>query len=152
MVSSITTGRHDYTLDDKNRLVMPPAFREELVKESAKVFHITLGLEGCLWVFLPSQWTRVNEELHEVAKGMKDKSKARAIERHLLGNETASPVDDLGRILIPQALKEAADLKKDVVVVGAGKKIEIWDRARWTAYSKKEAAPSFKKLAKDIYL
>jgi MraZ protein len=149
---SVTIGQYDYTLDSKNRLVVPPSYRKSLDRESGTHFVLAKGFDGCIWLFLPSQWETIVEDLKEASAAIKDKSKARAVRRALFGSAEEVTPDDQGRVLISHLLKDHAKLKKNVVIVGAGNKAEIWDEAKWNAYSKKEAVPALEKHAKDLDL
>ncbi|MFA6092881.1 MAG: division/cell wall cluster transcriptional repressor MraZ [Elusimicrobiota bacterium] len=149
---TVTIGQYEYSLDPKNRLVVPPRYREALHAEKAPHFILAIGQDQCLWLFLPSQWEAFLEDAKSLSREVKDKAKARAARRHLFSSAVEAPLDDQGRVLVPQNLKDYAALAKDVVVVGAGNKAEIWSRGRWTEYSRKQAAPSFSELAKDLDL
>jgi MraZ protein len=148
----VTIGRYEYTLDAKNRLVVPARYREMLAAEKGAHFILSLGVDGCLWLFLPSQWEMFLDDMKEHSKGIKDKTQARALKRQLYSRAVEAPLDDQGRILIPLELKSEAGVKKDVMITGAGNKAEIWDRKAWAKYADRQAKPSFEKLAKDIDL
>ncbi len=151
---SVTIGQYDYTLDTKNRLVVPPSYREALVRENGSHFFVTtaLGDDPCLWFFLPSQWEKLLEDFNEQTKHIKDKSQVRAARVKIFGSASQVQADEQGRILVPHNLKEYAKLKKDVVIVGAGNKAEIWDDAKFQRFSKTKADPAMTKLAKDLDL
>lgn len=152
MGTQVTIGQFEYTLDSKNRVVIPPCFREQLIRERGTHFFLSIGLDGCIWLFLPSQWETFLGDMKEGSKEITDKSKARALRRYLYSSAVEAPLDDQGRLLIPQELKDHADLKKEVLIAGAGDKAEIWDRRRRKAYTKEKAAPAFEELAKDMDL
>ena len=147
----VTIGRYDYSLDPKNRLVVPGRYREALLAEKGGHFIMSVGLDRCIWLFLPSQWEAFLEDSKTSTRGMKGE-KARAVKRHIFSSAIEAELDEQGRILVPQHLKEHADLKKDVVVSGAGNKAEIWDSQSWERYSRKRAGPSFESMAKDLDL
>lgn len=148
---SVTIGRYEYTLDAKNRLVVPARYREQLAQEKGAHFVLALGFDGCLLLLLPSQWERFQQDMQELARGISDAAKSRAMKRHLYSMAIEAALDEQGRILIPQTHKDAAGLKKDVMITGAGNKAEIWDRKRWSEQAE-DAAESFQELAKDIDL
>lgn len=148
----VTIGQYEYTLDPKNRLVVPPRYREALAAEKGSHFILAIGIDRCLWLLLPSQWEAVLQDTKEASQSIKDKARARAFRRHLYGSAVETPLDEQGRILVPQGLKEYAGLRKDVSIIGAGNKAEVWDRSRWKSYSRSQAAPSFEKLARDLDL
>ena len=148
----VTIGQYEYTLDPKNRVVAPPRYREFLNAEKSDHFILAMGLDRCIWLFLPSQWERFLENATENTRTLREKQKARAIKRLLYSTAVEAPVDDQGRILVPQTLKDHAGLRKNVVIAGAGDKAELWDRERWNSYIRKEASPSYEKLAKELDL
>ena len=148
----VTIGQYEYTLDPKNRLVVPPRYREALIAEKGTHFVLAMGFDGCIWLFLPSQWERLLEQADDRSKEVRDKRKARAFRRSLYSTAVEAPLDEQGRLLVSQHLKHHAGLRKEVVIAGAGNKAEIWDRSRWQAYTRKEAAPSFAELGKDLDL
>lgn len=120
-------GRYDYALDDKNRLVAPPRYRDALSREGGRHFILSLGLERCLYLFLPSQWERVVAEDRDIF-GLKDKRQVRVLKRLIFSYAMESEPDEQGRILVPQHLKDHAGLSKEVVILGMGNKAEIWSR------------------------
>ena len=150
MGNQVLTGRYDYTLDTKNRLVVPPNFRDLLTQEKGTHFNIAVGFDGDLWLFLPSQWEQYQDHMTEAAKGMKDKAAARAATLQFFSSAERVELDDQGRILVPERFKEAAHLKKDVVVAGAGAKATIWDADRYEQHVKKHAKPALELLAKEM--
>ncbi len=146
----VTIGQYEYRIDPKNRLVVPPRYREALAAEKGSHFILAVGIDKCIWLFLPSQWEDFEREMRTESRSMKNKAKARALKRHIYGTATEAPLDEQGRVLITHNLVSHAGLRKHVMIAGAGNKAEIWDRSRWESYQKKQAAPSFEKLAKDL--
>jgi len=147
----VTIGQYEYTLDTKNRLVVPSRYRDLLAEEKGSYFIVARGFDGCLFLLLPSQWEKFLQEMQERAKSIPDGAKARDFKRMVFTTATEAPLDDQGRILIQQNQKEYAGLKKDVVITGAGNKAEIWDAKRWVKTSQ-AAATAFQELAKDMDL
>ena len=143
-------GQYEYSLDPKNRVVVPPSYREALSAEKGARFVLAIGQDGCLRLFLPSQWEKLVSEAKSLTQDIKDKEKARAARRHLFGTAVPAALAEQGRILVPQNLKEYAGLKKGVVIVGAGSWMELWSAERWGRYHKEVAAPSFAKLSKSL--
>src|SRR5438045_2003627 len=116
----VTIGRNEYTLDHKNRIVVPPRYREALTAEKRTHFILVMGLDRCIWLFLPSQWESILKDSQEVAEDIRQKQKIRAFKRHLYSTAEEAALDEQGRILIPQLHKGYAGLKKDVIFAGAG--------------------------------
>ena len=140
-------GIDEYTLDPKNRLFFPPRYRQALDNEQGKHFMLTTGLNGCLYLFLPSQWNALLEgNMLEFKSG--DKEEERAFKRFFFGNAAEAPLDSMGRILIGQNHKNYAELSKKVVVIGVGNKAELWDVERWERYKQQAIVPNEQKFSK----
>ena len=119
-------SEYNHTLDTKGRLIIPAKFRETLGEE----FVISKGMDGCLFVYAGDDWNAFEQKLTSLPLINKE---ARQFARFFLAGAATVEVDKQGRILLPAHLREFAGLEKDVVVIGANTKAEIWDRARWEA-------------------
>lgn len=117
-------GEYNHTVDEKGRLIIPSKFREELGDE----FVVTKGLDGCLFVYAPGEWTLLEEKLKALPLTNKD---ARAFVRFMLAGAAQVEPDKQGRILLPQVLRTFAGLDKDVVLIGVASRIEIWNKDKW---------------------
>ncbi|MFI5347019.1 MAG: division/cell wall cluster transcriptional repressor MraZ [Elusimicrobiota bacterium] len=146
---ALLIGRYDYSLDPKNRLAVPPKYREVLAQEKGRSFYLTSGMEGCLYLFLPAQWEKLLADDLKMFS-MPDKEAERAFKRKFFSEAVEVEPDAQGRILVPQYLKEHAGLRFDVLVQGAGNRAEIWDAKRWAAYEKSTIAPAYKKIGKSV--
>lgn len=114
-------GAYYHNLEIKGRLAIPQAYRQEL--ESGGV--ITRGLDGCLFLFPQSSWKQLSEKLASLPLTTQA---ARSFIRLLVQSAVPLDFDNQGRTLIPEYLRNIANLKKQVVVAGALTRIEIWDR------------------------
>jgi MraZ protein len=147
--AALLIGRYEYSLDAKNRLGIPPKFRDALKAEKGDRLYLTSGLEGCLYLFLPSQWAKLlDNDLQAFA--LPDKEQERAFKRKFFSEATDVELDSAGRILIPAYLKEHAGLDSAVLVQGAGKRAEIWDAKRWDSYTKAKVEPAYKLVSKSL--
>lgn len=146
---ALLIGRYDYSLDPKNRLPIPPKYREALAEEKGRSYFLTSGMEGCLYLFLPSQWNRLLADDLKMFS-MEDKLQERAFKRKFFSEAIEVEPDAQGRILVPQYLKEHAGLKTTVYVQGAGKRAEIWDSRRWSEYERRMVAPAYKRIGKSL--
>ena len=117
-------GEYNHTIDAKGRLIVPSKFREIL----GDAFVVTKGLDGCLFVYDNEEWKLFEEKLRSLPITNKE---ARQFVRFFLAGATEAEVDKQGRILIPNVLREFAELIKDVVLVGVGSRIEIWGKERF---------------------
>jgi len=121
------TGEYRYKIDVKKRLALPSKFRKEL---GAKVV-ITKGITKCLVVYTKNGW----EEMLDKLGGLPiTEPEARGFARVILAGAMEVGLDKLGRILVPDYLKKYADFKKEVVICGLNKELEIWDAKKWDEY------------------
>jgi transcriptional regulator MraZ len=120
-------GTHTPRLDDKGRLILPAKFREQL--EEGVV--VTRGQERCLYVFPVEEFGRLAEQLRQAPVTSKQ---ARDYLRVFLSGASDEAVDKQGRVTIPTQLRTYAGLDRDVAVIGAGQRIEIWDLTAWETY------------------
>lgn len=119
-------GEYRHTLDAKGRLILPADFREKLAGGA----YVTKALDGGLAVVTPPEFQRRSRAMLELAKrGHAERQAARAF---AAGSRYVES-DSQGRVAIPQALREFAELERDVVVVGVYNRIEIWNPEKWAA-------------------
>lgn len=116
-------GEFNHSIDVKGRIIIPSKFREDLGDD----FVITLGLDGCLFLYPQEEWMAFIEKL----KNLPGTREARQLQRYFMAGAAACESDKQGRILIPAKLRETAALEKDIVFVGVLNKIEIWSKERW---------------------
>ncbi len=127
-------GTHTPRLDEKGRLILPAKFREEL----SEGLVLTRGQERCIYVFSMSEFERVHEQMRAAPISSRQ---ARDYNRVFLSGASDEVPDKQGRITIPAALRTYAGLDRDLAVIGAGSRAEIWAADSWDSYlSEKEAA------------
>ncbi len=122
-------GEYIHTIDDKKRLSFPVKFR----KEMGKSVVVTPGLDKCLFVFTTKEWARITSKLAESSMLQAD---TRSFNRYLLGGATEVSVDQNGRILIPDFLRDRAGLSGKIAVVGVHTRVELWDEDTWKMYKR----------------
>ena len=121
-------GQYQRGLDKKGRVILPARFREMLGNET---IFVTKGIEKCLLLMPLEEYERRSRKMDQLSQTSK---KARLFKRRFFTNtETVKP-DGMGRINIPQFLREYAGLKGDVVFAGVATHIEIWDAERWNQH------------------
>lgn len=136
-------GTYTPKLDDKGRLFLPAKFREEL----AEGLVVTRGQERCLTIWSMEDFGRLTERLREAPvtnKGTRD------YVRMLFAAASQEVPDKQGRISIPSVLRDYASLTKDVMVIGAMNRIEIWDPSSWDTYSQ-EQEQKFAELSDEVF-
>ncbi len=117
-------GEYSHSLDVKGRLIMPAKLREDMGEK----FIITTGLDGCLFGFSMIEWQKFEDKLKTLPITNKN---ARNFVRFFLSGATECELDKQGRFLIASKLREVANLDKDVTIIGAGTRIEIWNTKKW---------------------
>jgi len=120
-------GSYTHKLDNKGRMVLPAKFREELGQSVVA----TIGIERCISVYPQPQWELFLGRLEALSTGS---SKSRNLRRIILASAHEIEIDGMGRILVPQQLREYADITQEVSVNGNGDKLEIWNKASWEIY------------------
>ncbi|MDR0490739.1 MAG: division/cell wall cluster transcriptional repressor MraZ [Oscillospiraceae bacterium] len=125
------TGTYQHTLDPKGRIFIPARLREEL----GDAFHVTLSLEKCLAAYSNASWEKFMDRIKSMPKVKQNKM------RPLFSHAAKCELDGQGRILLPQALRDFAGLKKNVTVVGNGETAEFWDSDIWVAVDEAETTP-----------
>jgi MraZ protein len=122
-------GVNGLNIDPKGRLVMPTRYRERLQLDSKGAVILTIDTEErCLLLYPLPEWVEIEKKLAALPSF---NPAARRIQRLLIGHATDAEMDGQGRILLPPLLREYADLSKRAVLVGQGKKFELWDEAHW---------------------
>lgn len=116
-------------------MAIPAKFREELAGGA----FITRGLDDCLFVFTNSEWQQLAEKLKSLPL---TQANSRAFVRLMLSGATRVEIDKQGRVLVPEYLREYAQLKKSVVVIGVYNRFEIWDAEGWKQYKSKTESRS----------
>ena len=124
-------GEYEHSLDVKGRLIMPAKLREDMGEK----FIITKGLDGCLFGFSQNEWTNFEEKLKTLPLTNKN---ARDFVRFFLSGAMECEIDKQGRFLIASNLREYANMEKDVVIIGVGTRLEIWNREKWKNYNSDE--------------
>ena len=122
-------GQYKHTIDNKKRLALPAKFRGEL---GDKVI-ITKGIEKCLVIYTQKEWEVFSGKLGNLSLAQPE---ARSFTRSILASAMEVVLDKLGRILVPDYLKNYGGLKKDVVICGLSNRLEIWDSEKWDVYNK----------------
>ncbi|MBI4709393.1 MAG: division/cell wall cluster transcriptional repressor MraZ [Candidatus Portnoybacteria bacterium] len=123
-------GEYRHTIDEKKRLAIPAKFRKDLGRGAV----ITRGIDNCLVVYPQKEWENMADKLGRLPGSQLE---ARGFARIMLAGAMNVGFDQLGRILVPDYLKEYAFLKKEVVITGLYNRLEIWEAARWNDYKKK---------------
>jgi len=107
---------------------MPARYRERLLESCGGRLVVTVDQDHCLLVYPLPEWEIIEEKLNNLPSLNKQ---SRLLQRLLIGHATDLEMDGQGRILLPAMLRDYAGLKKKAVLIGQGKKLEIWDEDTW---------------------
>lgn len=135
-------GEFHHTIDKKGRLIMPAKFREDLDNG----FVITKGLDNCLFVYPKEEWLEIEKKLKTLPFTKKE---ARAFVRFFFSGAIECELDKQGRVLLPNNLRNYAEIDKEVVVIGVSSRVEIWSEHNWEKYSN-EAELSYEEIAENM--
>lgn len=125
------SGKYYYTVDPKGRIIIPALFREIIsTNYSPKLYIANALFDRCLYVYPLEEWNRLQEQVR--TKPRSDEA-IRFFMRRVIASAVEVEMDKQGRILIPVAHREDANINSDVVIVGQIERIELWDRNEWDA-------------------
>lgn len=123
-------GEYSYKVDEKGRAPLPPKFRRDL----KDMVVLSRGVEKCITAYSLAEWTRVAESLSSKAMGP---ASSRRINRSIFGSAFSVSCDKQGRVILPPTLREYAEIKEGVVVVGVNNSVELWDSELWEVEKQK---------------
>lgn len=135
-------GTHNYKIDDKHRATVPSKFRLEL----GKTVVLTKGFDGCLEIRTQSDFQVYANKLLSIPT---TKIESRTIVRQLLANAYELEIDSGNRILIPANMTKYGSLSKEIVYIGLGNKIELWDKQKYDIFNE-NSDTELEKLIGDI--
>ncbi|WP_226665772.1 division/cell wall cluster transcriptional repressor MraZ [Microbulbifer aggregans] len=125
-------GSHAINMDAKGRLAIPARVRDSLLEDCGGRLVVTAHTEErCLLVYPEAQWREILPKIEALSSFNKV---ARRAQRLLIGYACELQVDGNGRVLIPPTLREYAGLEKKLMLVGQGKKLELWSEDRWMSW------------------
>lgn len=119
-------GKYYYTLDTKGRTLIPPPFKEILSSNySSRLVFVNDDFDKCLCAYPVDEWNKLVEKIKEMPQTL---DAVKYYRRRVLGSAVECEIDKQGRMLIPSALRVDANLNSEIILVGQGNKIEIWDK------------------------
>lgn len=121
-------GINNLAIDAKGRMAMPARYRDRLLETCGGRLVVTVDRDRCLLVYPLAEWELIEAQLVSLPSLNKQ---ARLLQRLLIGHATEVELDSQGRILLPNMLRDYAGLDKKIVLIGQGKKFEIWDEQVW---------------------
>jgi MraZ protein len=139
-------GEYFHSIDRKGRLILPAKFRETAKTHFVERFYVTRGLDSCLFMFSEEEWKTQENKFKAIPF---TKQQARTFNRLYFSGAAEVTFDAQGRMLIPQYLKDFAQIKKEVVVVGVSNRIELWAKNKWEEFYG-SSRQSFEEIAEKL--
>jgi MraZ protein len=139
-------GEYDSTIDTKGRFLLPAGIKRQLPDQEI-TFIINRGFEKCLTLYPSQSWTPLYKEISTLNDF---DPKVREFRRYFLNGAQEVDLDSAGRLLLPKNLMEHASLDKDIVLVSAVNKIEIWDKIKYQQFFESFSPEWFSNLANEV--
>jgi len=140
-------GEYESTIDAKGRFLLPSGFKKQLPEQESYAFVINRGFEKCLTLYPIQSWEPIFKEISQLNDF---DPKVREFRRYFLNGAVQLELDSAGRVLLPKNLMEHASLEKDIVLVSAINKIEIWDRNKYQQFFESFSPEAFSNLANEV--
>jgi MraZ protein len=140
-------GEFEATIDAKGRFLLPAGFKKQLPGDATPKFVINRGFEKCLTLYPLQSWEPIFSEISQLNDF---DPKVREFRRYFLNGATEIELDSAGRLLLPKNLISHASLDKDIVLVSAVNKIEIWDSNKYNQFFESFAPEAFSNLANEV--
>jgi MraZ protein len=140
-------GEFESTLDPKGRFLLPAGIKKQLPEGENTQFVINRGFEKCLSLYPMGSWKPIFDSISQLNDF---DPRVREFRRYFLNGATALELDSAGRLLLPKNLAEHAGLEKDIVLVSAVNKIEIWDKSKYQQFFETFSPESFSSLAAEV--
>lgn len=139
-------GEYEHALDKKGRIIIPSKFREISKENYVEKFFLTRGLDTCIFMFPEEEWKQQEAKFKNLSF---TKREARKFNRLFFSGAAEITFDKQGRILVPAYLKNYAEIKKDIMVIGVSNRIEIWSKDKWEEFYK-GSRESFEDIAEKL--
>jgi MraZ protein len=139
-------GEYKHSIDRKGRLILPARFRDVCKENGIERFFITRGLDKCIFMFNEEEWLTQEKKF----KGLSfTKQESRKFNRLFFSGAVEAVPDKQGRFIVPQYLKDYANIKRDTVIIGISNRIEIWDAKVWQDFYA-NCSESFEQIAENM--
>jgi len=123
-------GATKVTVDDKGRVVVPTRYRALLGDRGAGRVVVTVDRDQCLLIYPTPEWEQIEQHLMGLPSLH---AQSRRLQRLMVGHATEVEIDSHGRIALSQELREFAGVQRNAMLIGQGKRLELWDEVRWNA-------------------
>jgi MraZ protein len=127
-------GEFSHAIDRKGRLILPSKFREACKEYGIDRFFVTRGLDKCVFMFTSEEWRTQEQKFKNMSF---TKQESRHFNRLFFSGAVDVVPDKQGRFILPNYLKDYANIKRDTVLIGISNRIEIWDKTYWQEFFQK---------------
>jgi len=139
-------GEFLHSIDRKGRIILPAKFREAAKANFIERFFVTRGLDACLFMFSEEEWKKQEAKFKAMSF---TKAQSRTFNRLFFSGAVDIVPDRQGRILLPQYLKDFAQIKRELMIVGVSNIIELWSRDKWQEFYA-NSRQSYEQIAEKI--
>jgi len=139
-------GEYNHSLDRKGRVVLPSRCREVCKEYGVEKFFLTRGLDRCIFMFTEDEWRSQEQKFKSMPF---TKSGSRSFNRMFFSGAVDVLPDKQGRFIIPPFLKNYAEIKREMTIIGVSNRLEIWDRNRWETFHQ-SSSDTFEQISENI--
>lgn len=140
-------GEFIHSLDNKGRLILPAKIRDMAKENNIEKFFLTRGLDRCIFMFSEFEWQNQEQKFRNMPF---TKQESRTFNRLFFSGAAEIIPDKQGRFIIPQYLKDFAEIERDAMIIGVSNRIEIWDKTLWQKFYS-QSQEGFESLAEKIF-
>lgn len=143
------TGEYRIALDEKGRILVPSKLRADI---PGNLLYVTRGLEGCVWLLLPDFFNRIRDQIMNDSMGAVFDKNLRLLQRYVISPSVETEFDKSGRIMIPQSLREGAQLvvKEECTLTGVVQYMELWNTEVYRKYLEASGGDAFEDAAQSL--
>ncbi|VAW13164.1 Cell division protein MraZ [hydrothermal vent metagenome] len=139
-------GEFKHSIDRKGRLILPSKIREVSKDYGIERFFLTRGLDRCIFMFSEDEWRTQEQKFKSMSF---TKQETRSFNRMFFSGAVDVRPDKQGRFIVPDFLKDYANIKRDAMVLGISNRIEIWDRKSWNSFYE-NSNENFEQIAENL--
>ncbi len=139
-------GEFKHSIDRKGRLILPSKIREVSKDYGIERFFLTRGLDRCVFMFSEDEWRTQEQKFKSMPF---TKQETRSFNRMFFSGAVDVRPDKQGRFIVPDFLKDYANIKRDAIVLGISNRIEIWDRKSWNSFYE-NSNENFEQIAENL--
>jgi MraZ protein len=139
-------GQFTYSIDSKGRISIPAKLRKHISPDANDTFVMTRGISNCIDIYPLDQWQYIEDKLLQLNSFQPDEAR---FLRMFVQFATEDTMDSQSRILVPSTLIDYAQIKNEVLILGALKKIEVWNPKVYDDYLK-QSPETYEEIAAKV--